>query len=247
MSSTTTKHRRGGRLWAAAASGALCVAGLVLLIVFLLDQEPAPPQAPAAQTASSSSPGSSSPPSSSSSRSSGATTPPSSDAGQTPSTSAAPSTPAALPSSKPVRVRVPDRDIDGAVFGIPLADDGTLPAPSGARKDDAAWFDGSPTPGEPGPAVIEGHVTYSGKPSVFFELGAVRKGDRIDVDRADGSTATFEVYDVGRFPKDSFPTWAVYENTSSAELRLITCGGTVDAAGRHADNVIVFARLVDEG
>lgn len=238
MSSTTTQHRRGGRLWAAAASGALCVAGLVLLIVFLVDQEPPPPQAPAAQTASSSS---------DSSSSSGATMPPSSDAEQTPSTSAAPSTPAALPASKPVRVRVPDRDIDGAVFGIPLADDGTLPAPSGARKDDAAWFDGSPTPGEQGPAVIEGHVTYSGKRSVFFELGAVRKGDRVDVERADGSTATFEVYDVGRFPKDSFPTWAVYENTSSAELRMITCGGTVDAAGRHADNVIVFARLVDEG
>ncbi|UEJ81728.1 class F sortase [Brachybacterium halotolerans subsp. kimchii] len=241
MSSVNKQHRRGGRLWAVAASGALCVAGLVLLIVFLVDQEPPPPQAPAAQTASSSSD------SSSSSSSSGATTPPSSDAEQTPSTSAAPSTPAVLPASKPVRIRVPDRDIDGAVFGIPLADDGTLPAPSGARKDDAAWFDGSPTPGEQGPAVIEGHVTYSGKPSVFFELGAVRKGDRVDVERADGSTATFEVYDVGRFPKDSFPTWAVYENTSSAELRMITCGGTVDAAGRHADNVIVFARLVDEG
>ncbi|MCG7310927.1 class F sortase [Brachybacterium sp. ACRRE] len=241
MSSTTTKHRRGGRLWAAAASGALCVAGLVLLIVFLLDQEPVPPQAPAAQASSSSSD------SSSGSSSSGATTPPSSEAEQSPSTSAAPSAPAALPASKPVRVRVPDRDIDGDVFAQALADDGTLPAPRGARKDDAAWFDGSPTPGEKGPAVIEGHVTYSSRPSVFFELGAVRTGDRVEVDRADGSTATFEVYDVGRFPKDSFPTWAVYENTSAPELRLITCGGTVDASGRHADNVIVFARLVDEG
>ncbi|MBK0331673.1 class F sortase [Brachybacterium sp. MASK1Z-5] len=237
MSSVKKQHRRGGRLWAGAASGALCVAGIVLLIVFFVDQEPPPPQAPAAQSASSSSGESTSP-------TSDATPTPSASATPSPS-SAAPSTPAALPASKPVRVRLPDRDIDGDVFGISLADDGSLPAPSGARKDDAAWFDGSPTPGEQGPAVIEGHVTYSGKPSVFFELGAVRKGDRVDVDREDGSTATFEVYDIGRFPKDSFPTWAVYENTSSAELRLITCGGTVDADGRHADNVIVFAKLVD--
>ncbi|MCW1805990.1 MULTISPECIES: class F sortase [Brachybacterium] len=227
---------RGGRPWATTALGVLCMVGLLLVVVALLRQEPAPPQAPTVgagteSSASASDPGSTSRP----------TTPESSQPTSTPE-----ATPTALPASEPTRVRLDGRGIDGNVFPISLADDGTLPAPSGARKDDAAWYDGSPTPGQPGPSVIEGHVTYGGEPSVFFELGAVQKGDRVTVDREDGRTAAFEVYDVARFPKDAFPTEGVYGNTAGPELRLITCGGSVDGEGRHADNVIVFARLVDD-
>ncbi|PWH07345.1 class F sortase [Brachybacterium endophyticum] len=241
MSRTRKERRRGGRLWVTAASGALCVLGLVLVLIALQAQQPAPPQAPAAASATSSSP---SPGSDASSTAPSRSTSPSADAPDR-STRDRSTPPKALPASEPTRVRVDHRDIDGSVFGIDLAKDGSLPTPSGARKDDAAWFEGSPTPGEAGPAVIEGHVTYSGEPSVFFELGAVRTGDRVTVDREDGRSATFEVYDVGRSPKHSFPTWAVYENTPGPELRMITCGGAVDASGRHSDNVIVFARMVD--
>lgn len=226
---------RGGRPWATAALGVLCVVGLLLVVVALLRQEPAPPQAPAVGAGTESSASESDP---------GPTSLTSTPEPSRP-TSTPEATPTALPASEPTRVRLDGRSIDGEVFPISLADDGTLPAPSGARKDDAAWYDGSPTPGQPGPSVIEGHVTYGGEPSVFFELGAVQKGDRVTVDREDGRTATFEVYDVARFPKDAFPTEDVYGNTAGPELRLITCGGSVDSDGRHADNVIVFARLVD--
>jgi hypothetical protein len=38
---------------------------------------------------------------------------------------------------------------------------------------------------------------------------------------------------------------AVYGPTPDPELRLVTCGGTFDAAsGHYADNVIVYAREV---
>ena len=107
-----------------------------------------------------------------------------------------------------------------------------------------AWYDGSPTPGETGPSVIEGHVTWGGRPSVFFDLGALAPGDRVSVLRADGSIAEFEVYDAARYPKDSFPTLEVYGRTEGPELRLITCGGDLDADGHHLDNTVVFARLV---
>lgn len=103
---------------------------------------------------------------------------------------------------------MPAHGIDAPVFPIALAEDGTLPAPSGERADDAAWFEGSPTPGEDGPAV-------------------------------------FEVHEITRVPKDEFPTWAVYGNTEGPELRMITCGGEVDEDGRHQDNVLVHAHLVD--
>jgi hypothetical protein len=56
---------------------------------------------------------------------------------------------------------------------------------------------------------------------------------------------TFWVDHVEKYPKDSFPTDAVYGDLDHAGLRLITCGGEFDEeAGDYADNVVVFATLV---
>ena len=155
---------------------------------------------------------------------------------------------AALPASEPVHLRIPAIDVDSDLHPLGLNSDGTLQVPSGDLYEQAAWYDGSPTPGEIGPAVLEGHVTSQGSvPSVFFELGALVPGDLVEVERADGSTATFAVYGADSFPKDSFPKTTVYGNTSGPELRLITCGGTYDPQARaHVDNIVVFARLVPE-
>lgn len=152
----------------------------------------------------------------------------------------------ALPASEPVSIDIPGIEVTSGLHPLGLNDDGSLQVPSGELYDQAAWYDGSPTPGEVGPAVIEGHVTSQGSvPSVFFDLGALEPGDTVDVDREDGSTATFEVYAINSFPKDEFPKAAVYGNTDVPELRLITCGGEYDEQARaHVDNIVVFARMV---
>jgi hypothetical protein len=154
-----------------------------------------------------------------------------------------------LARSEPTTVRVPAIGVDSPLHALGLGEDGTLLVPTGERVDEAAWYSGSPTPGEAGPSVIEGHVTgASGRPSVFFRLGELRVGDRVQVDRTDGRTAHFEVYGVESHPKDRFPTVRVYGNTDQPELRLITCGGELDpTSGHHVDNTVVFARLVPEG
>lgn len=151
-----------------------------------------------------------------------------------------------MAASRPTAVRIPSIGVDSPVHGLGLDAEGRLQVPSGARYDEVAWYDGSPTPGEVGPAVLEGHVTGSGyAPSVFFELGNTREGDRIEVDRADGSTAIFEVTEIKSAPKADFPRVDVYGATKGPELRVITCGGTFDEeSGHHLDNVIVFAELV---
>jgi LPXTG-site transpeptidase (sortase) family protein len=152
----------------------------------------------------------------------------------------------ALPASEPVAVAIPAIDVQSPLHPLGLNEDGTLAVPSGDRYDEAAWYDGSPTPGEFGPAVIEGHVTSQGStPSVFFDLGALVVGDLVEVTRQDGSVAVFEVYATDSFPKDDFPKVAVYGNTDVPELRLITCGGDYDPQARaHEDNIVVFARLL---
>lgn len=157
--------------------------------------------------------------------------------------------PPSLEASEPVEVRIPTIGVTSPLHPLGLEPDGTLAVPTGDRVDEAAWYDGSPAPGQIGPTVIEGHVTGpGGRPSIFFELGALSPGDRIEVDRADGLTVTYEVYDVRQFAKSSFPTVQVYGPTSGPELRLITCGGEFDAtSGHHLDNTVVSARVIDLG
>lgn len=88
-------------------------------------------------------------------------------------------------------------------------------------------------------------MTWRGDPSVFFDLGRLAPGDRIDIEREDGTTASFEVYDSARYPKNEFPTLAVYGRTEGPELRLITCSGDVDEDGHHLDNTVISARLIE--
>ena len=62
--------------------------------------------------------------------------------------------------------------------------------------------------------------------------------------RADGSTAVFRVSRVQTFPKEAFPTDAVYGNLDHPGLRLITCGSFDRAARSYVDNIVAFADLV---
>jgi hypothetical protein len=62
------------------------------------------------------------------------------------------------------------------------------------------------------------------------------------VHRADGSDVRFTVTGQRRYPKEEFPTDAVYGPVPGPELRLITCGGVFDRSShQYRDNVVVYA------
>lgn len=149
----------------------------------------------------------------------------------------------AWPASEPVRLDVPAVGIHVDLVDLGLAPDGTLEVPSEPMK--AGWYTGSPTPGQAGPSIIVGHVDSADNgPAVFFRLGELTKGARIDVSREDGRVARFEVTAVRSFPQSRFPTGMVYGNTRGATLRLITCGKWNDETEEYDNNVVVFAQLV---
>ena len=86
-----------------------------------------------------------------------------------------------------------------------------------------------------------GHVRWKA-PAVFSRLHTLRRGDEILVDRADGTTAQFVVTGQGNYRKVAFPSDLVYYPTLEPELRLVTCGGPIDAAtGHYSENLVVFA------
>ncbi|WP_156465447.1 class F sortase [Knoellia sp. Soil729] len=147
--------------------------------------------------------------------------------------------------SAPVALRIPSIKVSTkGLVDLNLDDKGELEAPRDAQR--AGWYVGGPTPGEFGPAVIAAHVDSSRIPAVFYNLGRLKKGAKAIVDRKDGTTATFVVDRVARYPKAKFPTAEVYGDTAGrAELRLITCGGEIDPrTGHYADNVVAYAHLV---
>ena len=141
---------------------------------------------------------------------------------------------------------IPSLDVSTPVFPIGLAADGSLAVPQpGPRLNQAAWFRNSPSPGQPGPAIIEGHVDSTQGPSVFFRLGAIAPGDRVHVRRSDGVRLTFVVDAVRDFKKASFPTKLVYGDAdlSRPTLRLITCSDFDPSIHHHVGNEVVFAHL----
>jgi sortase (surface protein transpeptidase) len=142
--------------------------------------------------------------------------------------------------SAPTRLRIPSIEVDSDLMALGLKGDGTLETPPGPFP--AGWFTGAPTPGELGPAIIVGHVRYE-TPGVFARLTDLRRGDEIDVNRKDGSTATFRVTRLQHFAKSAFPTEKVYGNIDHPGLRLITCGGLDAETNEFEENVVVFAEL----
>jgi sortase (surface protein transpeptidase) len=147
-----------------------------------------------------------------------------------------------LPFSRPLRLSIPRIDVVTRLEYLEVDDDGAMEVPVDPTR--AGWFSPSPAPGVPGASVIAGHVTWDGEPAVFFDLGRLRPGDTLEVDRTDGTSATFVVQRTGTFPKAAFPTRAVYRQIDHAGLRLITCGGDYDDQTSNYDsNVIVWARL----
>jgi LPXTG-site transpeptidase (sortase) family protein len=141
----------------------------------------------------------------------------------------------------PSRLRIPAIDLTTPPLEqLGRAADHSIALPR--NSDDAGWFKGGPRPGQPGPAVIIGHVDMDHGPAVFFRLREMKPGQAVYVDRADGSTQEFRVTKVRQVAKDDFPTADVYAPDLAASLRLITCGGQFDySTHNYRDNVIVFA------
>jgi hypothetical protein len=148
---------------------------------------------------------------------------------------------APITAARPAGLVVPAAGIDaGGVGTLGLDEIGELQAP--ATPNDVGWYRDGATPGDPGTAVLVGHVDSYRGPGVFWHLRNLRPGDTIDVPRSDGTVAHFGVDAVETVDKDAFPSERVYAPTAGPSLRLITCGGPFDRSARsYEDNVVVYA------
>ncbi|MBQ0827057.1 class F sortase [Streptomyces tagetis] len=150
----------------------------------------------------------------------------------------------ALPRSAPVRLRIPGISVDAPFTGLALAADGRLQPPPPDDTNLVGWYAKGVSPGEKGTAIIAGHVDTIRSAAVFARLDQLEEGDRFQVERADGRTASFVVDSLETFEKSDFPSERVYDPADRPEVRLITCAGSYDRTARdYTDNLVVFAHL----
>lgn len=157
-----------------------------------------------------------------------------------PPVAAAPAEPTVPAPTGPVVLSAPDL-WSGAVELRPLGvgSDGTLEVPDTAGG--MGWWAAGPRPGEPGAAVVVGHVDLDGEPGVFARLDDASPGALV-VAGSGARAVRYRVVSVERYSKAQFPTDLVYAPTADTELRLITCGGRFDErTGHYEDNVVVRA------
>ncbi|MEO3746328.1 class F sortase [Plantactinospora sp. B5E13] len=154
-----------------------------------------------------------------------------------------PTGPAPLPRSEPVKITIPKIKVNATIISVGLNADGTVQVPSLKQAHLAGWYKVGVSPGEIGNAVVVGHVDSAAMgPAVFFRLGALKPGDRIQVTRADGSVVRFAVDTVRSYPKTAFPAELVYGSSDDARLQVVTCGGVFDRKkGSYPNNIVVSA------
>lgn len=160
-------------------------------------------------------------------------------------------TPMALAAAQPfaspaVAIHIPRLGVDQSMIALHVQADRSLSVPK--RFSDIGWWSEGPQPATPGAVIVGGHVSSKSGPGVFFRLKDMRRGDLVRVDRADGTTAVFQVRGLASYPRNNYPNEIVYRASGKASLHLITCDGAFDPTiGHHEDNLVVFADLVASG
>lgn len=154
-------------------------------------------------------------------------------------------TQAALPASPPSRITIKRLRIAAKVVGLRASADGTtLTLPP---LDQTGWDATSVTPGAAGITVVTGYIARTaGQPGALRELGRLRDGDVVTVERKDRKRIDYRVTAIDYYAQGTFPAERVFPQTNRPELRLISTGGPL-RKGDPLGNAVVTAVVDDPG
>ncbi|RJQ70758.1 class F sortase [Pseudonocardiaceae bacterium YIM PH 21723] len=151
---------------------------------------------------------------------------------------------APAPKATPASVKIAKIGAESSLIKTAVKSDGSLDVPPVDKPMQASWYAFSAVPGQPGAAVLLGHVDGNSQPGIFFKLKELSVGDEVTVKMSDGTDLKFAVSKTQQVNKDELPKDAIFGKTDASELRLITCGGVFDkAAHSYKDNTVVYAKL----
>ena len=140
----------------------------------------------------------------------------------------------------PVRVLIPSIEADSLVAHVGVDGTGALEVPDNAKT--LVWYQYGPSPGEPGSAVIAGHLDWKGMRGTFNRLAETQVGETVTVAYDDGSERAFTVRSVELVDKPAVSVDGTFARDGESALRLVTCGGEFDrSVHSYFSNVVVTA------
>ncbi len=143
-------------------------------------------------------------------------------------------------SAQPQSISIPTLGVENAsVAAVGVEPNGDMEIPA---ADEVGWYRFGPRPGEPGSAVIAGHIAYNGIDGVFRYLADLDEGTTFSLSFTDGTVAEYLVTDLQTYLKTELPTDELFDQTGPARLVLITCGGSFNYdASSYESNVVAYA------
>jgi sortase (surface protein transpeptidase) len=128
--------------------------------------------------------------------------------------------------AQPQRISIPAIGVAATVEPVGLRPDFSMDVPR--LVDDVGWYSLGSVPGQPGDAVIDGHLDGpGGGPAVFWRLDQLRVGDRIEFAMSGGGTTAFTVTGEGLVAMDQVPE-GHFDTHGAARITLVTCAGAWD-------------------
>lgn len=148
------------------------------------------------------------------------------------------------PTDHPIRLRVPELDIDAHIQEVGVNHLGNMASPS--NFTDVGWYKYGTPPGFTGSAVITGHVDNAlALDGVFKRLGELTVGDDIYIEKKDGGELHFRVVEIQKYPYTRVPLKILFSRRDVPRLNLITCGGIwLPHEKSYDERLIVYTELV---
>ncbi len=140
----------------------------------------------------------------------------------------------------PILRKIPKINIDAGIEYVSITPDGAMDASK--SRDDVAWFELGPRPGENGSAVIAGHYGWkNGQKAVFDSLYELRKGDKLYIEDNKGAIISFVVRESRNYNPKTDASDVFESNDGKSYLNLITCEGVWDNVSKnYSKRLVVF-------
>ncbi|MBO0705408.1 MAG: class F sortase [Candidatus Dormibacteraeota bacterium] len=116
---------------------------------------------------------------------------------------------------------------------------GNIGVPSAPTN--VAWYDRGPAPGQPGDAIINGHVDWTTGPAVFANLRALQPGDGITVVTQSGQQLPFKVTGSKAYDANTRPPADLFATSGPPRISLITCTGPWDVGRKQYQQRLVVS------
>jgi hypothetical protein len=153
----------------------------------------------------------------------------------------------------PAQLSIPAIHVDAPVMNVGKNAQGLMDAPVSQALNSpywthVFWYAPGAAPGQPGNAVIAGHVDrVGGDPAVFWYLKNLAPGDDVYVTTVQGQRLHFIVERAVSYPASAPSAQvinAVFGPTSAHHLNLITCSGLWTGHG-YDQRLVVFTTQVN--